>query len=113
MASGDQLAPLGTALPAPKDIKEVKKLNNENQNMMKSMKGNSSTLGRTKKESNSNQRRSEMTPKNTTAVGLGDTMKDDIMGLHSSNLKTPLCSYSRISWTMITFTSLFRAVSSC
>ena len=51
MASGDQLAPLGTALPAPKDIKEVKKLNAENQGMMKSMKAkDGSAFGQTKKD---------------------------------------------------------------
>ena len=30
-----------------------------------------------------------MTPKNTTTAGMTQTIKDDVMGLNASNLKTP------------------------
>lgn len=48
--------------------------------MAKSMKGGQSSFGLNK---TSNKRRSE---KNITTTGMGETIKDDVMGLNASNL---------------------------
>ena len=83
MASGDGLAPLGAALPAPKDIKEVKQLN---ATMMKSQKGGNQNSFAAQKSAT---KMSSSQYKTKGATPGGATMKDDPMGLNASQMRTP------------------------
>ena len=89
MASGDGLAPLGAALPAPKDIKEVKQLN---ATMMKSQKGgNQNSFAAQKSATHTKMSTSQYKTKGATA---GATLKDEPMGLNASHTRTPTAGRS-------------------